>query len=31
MSGVELLMVDAATDHRSFANQLRWDNGYHGL
>ncbi|MEO3924219.1 L-arabinose isomerase [Micromonosporaceae bacterium B7E4] len=31
MSGVELLMIDAATDYRSFANHLRWNSGYHRL
>ncbi|MDW5326691.1 hypothetical protein [Plantactinospora sp. KLBMP9567] len=31
MSGVELLMIDAATDYRSFVNHLRWNSGYHRL
>jgi L-arabinose isomerase len=31
MAGVELAMIDARTDHLSFANHLRWNNVYHRL
>ncbi|MFE2755942.1 L-arabinose isomerase [Actinosynnema sp. NPDC059335] len=31
MAGVELVLVDAATEHRSFADRLRWNNAYHRL
>jgi L-arabinose isomerase len=31
MAGIELAMIDGATDHASFANHLRWNNAYHRL
>ena len=31
MAGVELLMIDATTDVRSFANQIRWNNTYYRM
>jgi L-arabinose isomerase len=29
--GVELLVIDADTKPRSFANELRWNQAYHRL
>lgn len=31
IAGLELALIDAATDVRSFARQLRWDAAYHRL
>ena len=31
MAGVELALIDAATDQWSFANHLRWNSAYHRL
>ncbi|MFC0527487.1 L-arabinose isomerase [Phytohabitans kaempferiae] len=31
MAGVELLMIDAATDYRSFADHLRWNSAYYRM
>ena len=31
MSGVELLMIDAGTDRRSFADRVRWNNTYYRM
>ena len=31
MAGVELAMIDATTDHRSFANHIRWNSAYYRL
>jgi L-arabinose isomerase len=31
MTGVELLVIDAATTPRDFANQIRWNSAYHRL
>ncbi|MEV6813262.1 L-arabinose isomerase [Micromonospora sp. NPDC051296] len=31
MAGVELAMIDAASDQRSFANHIRWNNAYYRL
>jgi L-arabinose isomerase len=31
MAGVELLLIDEATDTRSFAKELRWNNTYYRL
>ena len=31
MAGVELLFIDEATDTRSFAKELRWNNTYYRL
>jgi L-arabinose isomerase len=31
MAGIELLLIDEATDTRSFAKELRWNNTYYRL
>jgi len=31
MAGIELAMIDAGTDHQSFANHLRWNSAYYRL
>lgn len=31
MAGIELLMIDSATDARSFASQLRWNSTYYRM
>jgi L-arabinose isomerase len=31
MTGVELLAIDADTDPREFAKEIRWNQAYHRL